>query len=167
MSVVVYIAVSLDGFIADSQGGVGWLAPFEANDYGYEDFVAGVDHLVMGRTTYDQVRSFGMWPYDGKRVVVMTTRPLEENAPQGVTSWRGDDMTALADLPGTTWLVGGTGAIRPFLAASLVDRMRLFVMPVLLGDGIRLFDGHAAMPLRLHANHRHADGVVELDYWRL
>ena len=166
MSVVLYIAVSLDGFIADVQGGIDWLAPFEANDYGYEDFVAGVDCLVMGRATYDQVRSFGDWPYDGKRVVVMTTRPLGADTPQGITAWQGDDVATLAALPGTIWLVGGTGAIRPFLAAGLVDRMRLFVMPLLLGDGIRLFDGHAAVALRLQASHRHADGVVELDYGR-
>lgn len=163
--VVLYIAMSLDGFIADAEGGVHWLAPFDSPAYGYDEFVAGVDSLVMGRATYEQVRSFGSWPYAGKRVVVMTSRPLPD-APEGVTPWHGGSAAQLvAGLPGTVWLVGGAKAIRTFLGAGLIDRMRLFVIPCLLGEGIRLFEGERPHgPLPLLAVRSFPTGVVELDY---
>lgn len=164
--VVLYIAMSLDGFIADAEGGVHWLAPFDSPAYGYDDFVAGVDSLVMGRATYDQALRFGPWPYTGKRVTVMTSRPLPD-APDGVTAWRGDNVAQLrADLPGTIWLVGGAQAIHPFLTAGLIDRMRLFVVPRLLGRGVRLFDHGKGLPtpLPLLAARSFDTGVVELDY---
>lgn len=163
--VVLYIAMSLDGFIADAEGAVHWLAPFESAEYGYDDFVGGVDSLIMGRATYDQVQGFGSWPYAGKRVVVMTSRPLP-NAPRGVTPWLGDDVGQLvAELPGPIWLVGGAKAVRPFLSAGLVERMQLFVMPCLLGQGIRLFDGETIPgPLPLLSVRNFETGVVRLDY---
>lgn len=165
--VVLYIAMSLDGFIADAEGGVHWLESFESPDYGYDDFVAGMDSLIIGRSTYDQVMGFGPWPYTGKRVAVMTSRPLP-GAPEGVAPWQGDDVARLlADLPGNVWLVGGAKTARPFLAAGLIDRIRLFVMPCLLGRGIRLFDGVATLaPLPLLAVRRFPTGAVELDYGR-
>lgn len=163
--VVLYIAMSLDGFIADAEGGVHWLAPFDSPDYGYDDFVAGIDSLIMGRATYDQVLGFGPWPYAGKRVVVMTSRPLPD-APEGVTPWQGGDIARLvAELPGIVWLVGGATAVRHFLAAGLIDRMRLFLMPCLLGQGIRLFESvEIPGPLPLLAARHFTTGVVELDY---
>lgn len=166
--VVLYIAMSLDGFIADAEGGVHWLAPFDSPAYGYDEFVAGVDSLIMGRATYDQALGFGPWPYAGKRVAVMTSRSLP-NAPEGVAGWQGGDVAQLrADLPGTIWLVGGAQAVRPFLAAGLIDRMRLFVIPRLLGRGIRLFDHGETLPtpLPLLAARSFETGVVELDYGR-
>ncbi len=164
--VTLYIAVSLDGFIADRDGGVHWLAPFDSAEYGYDAFVAGMDCLIMGRKTYNQVLGFGPWPYAGKRVVVMSRHRLPDGAPDGVESWHGDDVAALLDrLPGQIWLVGGAQAIGAFLRAGRVDRLRLFVIPRLLGGGIRLFCGDemAAMPPLRGVRH-YSTGVAELDY---
>ena len=81
----VYIATSIDGYIARLDGSLDWLARVEAEgeDYGYASFFAGVDVLVIGRNTYDTVLGFGQWPYEGKRCVVLTNRPA---AP-----WRASD----------------------------------------------------------------------------
>jgi dihydrofolate reductase len=70
--VTVYIAHSIDGYIADRDGSIAWLAPFDGVDYGYEAFVARIDALVMGAGTYRDCRAFAEWPYRGKAVIVMT-----------------------------------------------------------------------------------------------
>ena len=81
--IVYYVAASLDGFIADSAGGVDWLPDGGSDDYRYDDFYAGVQALAMGRSTYDQVRGFGEWPYPGKPAYVFTHSPPPEG-PEGV-----------------------------------------------------------------------------------
>ena len=86
--IVYYVAASLDGFIADSAGGVDWLPSGESNDYRYAEFYAGVEALVMGRRTYDQALSFGEWPYPGKPAYVFTQSPPGDG-PQGVQFVRG------------------------------------------------------------------------------
>ena len=76
----VYIATSLDGYIARENGDVDWLSAEngagDGEDYGFQEFMASVDVLVMGRNSYDKVLSFGEWPYGNKKVVVLTSRPL-------------------------------------------------------------------------------------------
>jgi dihydrofolate reductase len=83
-----HIAVSLDGRIARPDGSVDdWLAAdYPAADFGFEDFLAGVDAILMGRGTYDAARRFGDWPYPGKPTVVLTTRPLDD--PRRRPAWR-------------------------------------------------------------------------------
>ncbi|MGB3312692.1 MAG: hypothetical protein WBG32_02970 [Nodosilinea sp.] len=78
LDIVLYIATSLDGFIATPEGGIDWLAAIEIpeEDYGYEAFYSSIDAIVMGRRTYDQVLSFGDWPYPGKPSYIMTHQPL-------------------------------------------------------------------------------------------
>ena len=82
---VYYVAQTVDGFIADRTGGVGFLDGLDESggDYGYGEFYAGIDSLVMGRATYDFVRSMGVWHYAGKPTVVMTSRPGDD-APEDV-----------------------------------------------------------------------------------
>lgn len=81
MKATVYIATSLDGFIARPNGEIDWLSAAEdeksEEDYGYQEFMASVDYLVLGRNTYEKVLGFGAWPYAGKQVVVLSSRPLE------------------------------------------------------------------------------------------
>ena len=165
---VVYLATSLDGRIADRDGSVGWLEPFEVHDYGFASFWAGVASLVLGRRTYDQVRAMGVdWPYAGKPAVVLTRRPLDDEVPEGVVARTGDLGGVIATLPAPVWLVGGSEVVRDALAAGLVDRLELFVMPVILGAGPsftgpldrpRTFDIEGAEPV--------AGGVVRLVYRR-
>jgi dihydrofolate reductase len=171
-AVVLYIAARLDGYIASADGGIDWLKPFEAEDYGYGEFIAGIGTIVMGRRTYDQLRGFADWPYAGKRVVVLTSRPLEA-APEGVEASAEPVAALLARLGamearGETWLCGGGDVIAQFLAEDLIDRLELFIVPVLLGEGVPLFPEGAWRSLfSLQGVQAYASGVAGLSYVRL
>ena len=91
---LVYIATSLDGFIATPDGGIGWLDAYPGEDYGYAEFVATIGTIVIGRATYDQVKGFGGWPYSGKRVIVLSSRALDA-PPTGAEAYA-DDIAKLA-----------------------------------------------------------------------
>jgi dihydrofolate reductase len=166
-----YGAVSLDGCLADAQGGVGWLEPFEAVDYGMDGFLAQVGSVLAGRTTYDQARGFGPWPYAGKRVVVMTHRALDPDPPPGVEAAHGDPAAVVARLraqtTGDIWLLGGAALAQDCLARGLVDSIEIFLMPLLLGAGLRLFaaDG-SPRALALREARPFPNGVVALTYAR-
>lgn len=166
--VIVYVAMSVDGYIATADGGVGWLESYDPANYGHAEFEAGIGTIVMGRATYDQVLTFGDWPYGGKRVVVLTSHELHDPAP-GVEARAGALAALAAELRasdgGDIWVEGGSRTVAAFLDAGAVDLIQLFVIPVLLGDGIPLFArGGAASGLQLSAMQRYPDGVVRLDY---
>jgi len=164
-----YVAASLDGYIAARDGGVAWLEPFKG-DYGYDAFFASIGTLVMGRATYDHARELGAWPYDGKPTWVLTSRAMP-GTPEGVEPWPWGIPKLVEQLrggPGDVWLVGGGKAVRGFLEADGVDDIELFVMPRLLGDGVRLFEPTSAFaPLELADTHAYEDGVVRLRYRRV
>jgi dihydrofolate reductase len=166
-STIAYVAASLDGFIATKGGEVGWLEPFNTEDYGYDAFLGGVDRVVMGRATYDQLRSFGAWPYAGLEGVVATRRPLPD-PPAGVTAWAGGAAalaTHLARQPGRSWVVGGGKLVGGLLEAGGLDELDLFVMPVLLGEGVALFpEARATGALQLRHTASWPNGVVRLCY---
>lgn len=161
-----YIATSLDGFITDAGGGVEWLAPYEGEDYGMEAFLVSADALVMGRATYEQVRGFGDWPYAGKRVWVLTSRPLDPDAPPGVKA--ADDaqalIAALRQRGGMVWVVGGGQVVRTFLELGAIDEIEVFIMPVLLGAGTPLLPHGSARRLSLLETEPYRSGVVRLLY---
>ena len=163
-----YVAASLDGCIADADGGVDWLPRGDANDYGYADFYAGVDALAMGRRTYDQVLGFGEWPYSGKPTYVFTNSPPDDN-PHGVEfvgiAPAGFVQTVAAQYSGTVWLVGGGNLAEQFRRAGLIDECLVFVIPVILGRGVPLFGGNAPhTALELTETRSYDDGVVMLRY---
>ncbi len=136
-----YIAVSLDGYIADAKGGVAWLDAFQSVDYGFDQFFAEIRTVVLGRTTYDQVLGFG-WPYAGRRGFVVTSRSLGR-PPEGVEAWGrgvGALIGHLRELDdGDAWIVGGAALQQAILEAGAIDRLDLFIMPVTLGHGVPLF----------------------------
>jgi len=139
---ILYIAVSLDGFIAGEGESLSWLDRVEGQgDNGYEAFYAKVDTILMGRKTYDWIMAHAEFPYAGKDCFVFT-HAFRENRPD-VTFVSGDAVSFAANLkeqPGTDiWLVGGGSLLRPLLDAGLVDEMILTVAPVVLGKGIPLF----------------------------
>ncbi len=146
MRCAVFIATSLDGRIARADGGLDWLPsddePGDGDDHGYAAFVAGVDVLVMGRSTYDTVLGFDVgWPYE-LPVVVLTHRPLEVPDDADVRTASGPVREVVAQLEAagfTSAYVDGGEVVRQFLAADLVDEMTITVVPVLLGHGIPLF----------------------------
>jgi dihydrofolate reductase len=172
MTIEVYIAVSVDGYIADAGGDFHWLDAYGGpEDYGYEAFYEGVDALVMGRTTYEQVAAFSEWPYAGKPCFVLSHQPPAAPPPEAVRFVQGDVRDIVSELRRTgaqrVWHVGGGKSIAAFLDAGCVDAWRIFVMPLLLGAGIRLFPEHGgAGALRLLESRAFPNGVVELRYRR-
>lgn len=165
-----YVAISLDGYIADADGGVGWLPEDDGEDYGYADFYDGVGALVMGRRTYDQVLGFGQWPYAGKSTYVFTSHPPDDN-PFGVEFFAGSAAEFVQSVApnhsGAVWLVGGANLAEQFRREGLIDRFLVFVIPVALGKGIPLFDGDGgvdATQLRLESVQSYNNGVVGLEY---
>jgi dihydrofolate reductase len=137
-----FLAASLDGFVARPGGGLDWLRAVEApgEDYGFAEFLAAVDTLVVGRGTYDVVLGFPEWPYAGKRVVVLTHRPPDRR--HGETFASGAPEAIVASLAATgarRVYVDGGATVSAFLRAGLLDDLTVSVVPVVLGDGIRLF----------------------------
>ena len=161
-----YMACSADGYIADAKVGVGFLDAFDGVDFGYDAFYASIDSLIMGRATFDQVRGFDLpWPYGGKPCHVMTSTDLSD-PPEGVGRWTGTLADYSAAMRGkSAWVVGGARLQAAFIAAGLLDRLTLFVMPLLLGRGVALFpQGDAATSLVLSETQTYDRGVVRLDY---
>lgn len=166
--VTLYVATSADGYLADEDGGVEWLSRFEEGDdqTGYDEFLAGVDCLVMGSRTYEQVRGFGDWPYGDRPTYVFTARDLPRAA-EPVEFVDGEVSTLAARLRregAHVWLVGGADLARAFLRADEVDELRLTLVPVLLGGGLPLFADTPRRWLRLVAATTRASGLVELRY---
>lgn len=165
----VYIAASVDGYIATPDGGVEWLEAFEGADFGYGDFFASIDTIVMGRASFDQVLGFGEWPYPGKPSIVLTHRAPPQAEIPGLHYMKGE-MGRVADeilarAGGDIWIMGGAETIRGFLAAGRVDTFEVFTMPVLLGRGIPLFlASDCIRPLNLVESRTYANGVVLSSY---
>lgn len=163
-----YIAASLDGFITDRDGSIAWLEPFNALDYGFDDFIAHMGTVVMGRTTFDHLHAMGHWPHGDKRCIVVTSRSME-TAPDNVEPWIGDLGQLVDELrrqkTGDVWVAGGAKAIRAFMDLGVIDHLDLFVMPLLLGDGKPLFErSDRTARLTLLAAKSFANGVVKLSY---
>jgi dihydrofolate reductase len=164
----VFIAVSLDGFIARRDGGIDWLSIVErpGEDYGYARFFAEVDALIVGRRTYDAALGFPSWPYAGKRCVVLAHDPPP--ARHGERFHAGPPAPLLAALHADgvrRVYVDGGAVIRLFLSENLIDDLTLSIVPVLLGDGIRLFDdAGATRRLRTIESRVFPSGLVQIAY---
>ena len=165
-----YIAQSVDGYIADEQGGVDWLETFqvEGEDYGYEEFYSRVGAIVLGATTYKQALGWGQWPYGATPAWVFTHQELRVPAGAEVHFAQGPVPEVVADIERTTseniWLVGGASLVNAFIDARQLDELILFVVPILLGRGVRLFQGTAGMSVTLVDTMRYDTGLVELRY---
>lgn len=135
-----YIAASLDGYIATPDGGVDWL--FTDQDYGYSSFYAGIDSIVMGYLSYEKLLSFGEYPYPDKRSYVFSRRADRQvQAPAQLV--REDPAAFVRSLKasegGPLWLLGGGQIVHALRTAGLIDELILAVHPVILGKGIPLF----------------------------
>ncbi|GAB7095636.1 dihydrofolate reductase family protein [Halolamina litorea] len=169
--ITLYAAMSVDGYLADVEGGVGWLEPFETaaegDDGGYSAFFETVDCLVMGSVTYELVLGFGEWPYGDTPTYVFTGRtlPAATEAVQFVDRPVGGFAPELRREYDHVWLVGGAALARSFLRADQVDRLRLSFVPVLLGEGIPLFSGgYDGRELKLIDVTTRDSGIVEHQY---
>jgi dihydrofolate reductase len=166
--VIYYVAASVDGFIATPDGGVEWLGAFENPEaYGYAEFLASIDALVMGRRTFDQMLTFGLWPYADRTSVVLTRRPFAGEVPPNVTISDDAPGVAVGKLAASgarrVWLVGGAELLRSFRAEGLVMEYYVSILPVFLGDGIPLFPTPGpAEPARLLESRAYPDGVLQV-----
>ena len=170
--VVLFIAMSLDGYIAASDGGVDWLvgqSPESDEPGSYPAFIAGVSDIVMGYTTYHQLDTVlcpGDWPYPEQTTYVLTHRAPE--AAKGVV-FTGEPVEALltrlkAQEGGEIWICGGASVVHQCMRQGLIDRYHINMIPTLLGDGIRLFGAQEQeIPLRLLST-EHYNGIVDLVY---
>jgi dihydrofolate reductase len=172
MNVSVFVGTSLDGFIARRNGDFDFLPADGGEPHGYDEFMATVDALVIGRNTFEKVLTLPTWPYGGKRVVVLSSRPIDLSAAaEGVVeqmSGTPAEIVARLGASGAQHLyVDGGITIQKFLCAGLVDRITITRVPVLVGDGIPLF-GTLPRDLRLQhvATQRYPSGLVKSEYVR-
>ncbi len=171
----VYIAASVDGFIAQADGDIEWLhnpeyAAPEVEDFGYQAFMSSVDALVMGRASFEKVLSFPIWPYGDKQVIVLSSRPLAVPEPlrPTVQSDGGPPEQVVARLAAAgkqhLYIDGGI-TIQRFLQAGLINEMTITRIPILLGDGIPLFGAIGSeRPLRHITSTPFSNGFLQSTY---
>ena len=174
MKASVYIATSLDGFIARENGDLDWLPGMESGpggeDYGYKDFMDTVDVLVMGRKTFEKILTFGQWPYGKKPVVVLANRLVDipKKLASKVIHMAGPPAGILGRLAtgGAKHVyIDGGRTIQGFLEAGLIQQMIITRVPVLLGRGIPLFGALSRdVKLRLIATRQFPNGLVQSTY---
>ena len=170
--IVLFIAMSLDGYIADINGKVDWLAGQDSdveNADSYEDFVKSVDTVIMGWTTYHQIvteLSPGQWVYDNLQSYVITHRNctsksnvtfVSENPCTLVNGLRQKDGKDI-------WICGGARIVHQLMQNNLIDKYYISIIPTILGDGIRLFDvADKKIDLRFISS-KSSNGIIELVY---
>jgi dihydrofolate reductase len=170
MKASVFIGVSVDGFIARANDELDFLPPGGGEPHGYDEFMAGVDAIVVGRRTFEKVLTMGPWPYGKKRVVVLSSRLVNLKAvSDGVVEQMAgspDEIVAKLAAGGVNhaYIDGGI-TIQRFLRAGLIQRLIITRVPVLIGDGIPLF-GTLPRDIRLqHVATRHyPSGLVQSEY---
>jgi dihydrofolate reductase len=170
MTVSVFIGTSLDGFIARPNGDLDFLPEGGGEDHGYNEFIAAVDALVIGRKTFETVVAFPEWPYGDKRVVVLSSRPVDLSTVRGgvVEQMGGSPAEIVSKLAASgvqNIYVDGGITIQRFLSAGLVHRLIITRVPVLIGEGIPLF-GNLPRDLRLRhvATQHYPSGLVKSEY---
>ena len=168
MQCSVYVATSLDGFIAREDGSIDWLSSVEraGEDYGYQLFYDTVDTIIVGRKTYETALGFGAWPYAGKRCVVLTKQVLRPVHNEEFHSGPAALLVArLASEGARRAYVDGGSVVQQFLSLGLINDLTLSIIPVLLGQGSRLFgETTADLPLQLSSSRAFASGLVQLEY---
>lgn len=170
MSISVFVGTSVDGFIARMNGALDFLPAGGGEPHGYEEFMASVDALVIGRNTFETVLGFAEWPYGGKRVVVLSSKPVNLALARGgvVEQMSGSPAEIVAKLAASGahhLYVDGGITIQRFLRAGLVQRLIITRVPVLIGEGIPLF-GYLPHDVRLRhvATQHYASGLVKSEY---
>jgi dihydrofolate reductase len=170
MKTSVFIGTSVDGFIARLNGDLDFLPEGGGEPHGYNEFMATVDALVIGRNTFETVLAFPEWPYGDKRVVVLSSRPIDFSAVRGgvVEQMSGAPAEIVAKLSagGVQHIyVDGGITIQRFLRAGLVHRLTITRVPVLIGEGIPLF-GSLPHDVRLRhvATQHYPSGLVKSEY---
>jgi dihydrofolate reductase len=170
MKASVFIATSLDGFIARPDGSLDWLPGDDVEPHGYEEFIATIDALVIGRKTFDTVAGFPSWPYGTTPVIVLSSTLTDVSVPEGavceVMTGTPDEVVSRLAARGMNHLyIDGGITIQGFLEAGLIQRLTITRIPVLLGSGIPLF-GALSHDIRCQhvATRFFPSGLVQSEY---
>jgi len=171
----VFVGISLDGFIARPNGDLDWLTgdgDGDSAEYGYNEFIADIDAIVMGRKTFEKALTFDKWYYGKKRVVVLTNHAIDlsvAHARGGVVAVMAGSPTEIVSKLATSGArrlyVDGGITIQEFMRVGLIQRLIISRLPVLIGDGIPLF-GSLPRDIRLsHIETRtYPGGMVQSEY---
>ena len=170
MMISIFIGTSVDGFIARRNGDLDFLPVDGGEPHGYNEFFGSVDALVIGRKTFETVLAFPVWPYGDKRVIVLSSRPIDFSTVRGgvveqMSGSPADIVSKLAASGVRHIYVDGGITIQPFLRAGLVQNLTITRVPVLIGDGIPLF-GTLLKDIRLQhiATQHYPSGLVKTEY---
>jgi dihydrofolate reductase len=171
--VIIYIAMSLDGYIARSDGDISFLSVVEqkGEDYGYTDFLKTVDIVIIGRKTYDHVIEMGYdYPHQDKDVYILSRseRP-EVGLPKYFKGSLGGLIAELKAKKGKNiYCDGGAEVINALLKENLIDEFIISIIPIVLGDGVPLFNnGRPENMLELISSKQFDKGLVQLHYKRI
>ena len=170
----VFIATSLDGYIARANGDIDWLTGSEQSesgeDYGFKSYFDSIDVLVMGRNTYEKVASFSEWPYGDKQVVVLSSYALLvtdrlAGRVEIMSGAPGEVVSKLARRGARRLYIDGGVTIQGFLRSGLIDEMTITRLPVLIGEGLPLF-GMLDGDIRVEhlGTKSYANGLVQSRY---
>ena len=168
MKASVFVGTSVDGFIARPNGALDFLPPGGGEPHGYNEIIASVDALVIGRNTFETVLQFSEWPYARKRVIVLSSRSLPAVQGYLVEQMSGNPEEIVAKLEASgvrhAYIDGGI-TVQRFLRAGLIQRMVITRVPVLIGEGIPLF---GALPGDIRLRHvktqSYPSGLVQTEY---
>ncbi|MGH6763443.1 MAG: dihydrofolate reductase family protein [Phyllobacterium sp.] len=170
MNDIIYMfAMSLDGFIANEDGSFDWLNDFPANaDFSFDTFMESVTGIIMGRDTYEVIRSEPTWPYPNIPSVVATRRPLD-GLPDNTSHISGTPQEMLDAVrgmgaSGRIWIMGGGNVAKQFLDAGLLDTVEIGTIPVILGKGIPAFGKSSQHWLELQFAKALKNGAVHSQY---
>jgi dihydrofolate reductase len=168
---VLYIAATLDGYIADSNDGFSFLFPYDGLEsvaQSYQSLLSRIDTIIMGRKTYDVIQKMGQWPYQEMKSYVMTSHPEKD---LDKIFFRSDIQKLILELDQKSgkdiWIVGGGILISSMLELHLIDELQIAIVPILLGSGKPLFpSGNYHLNLKL-VNIEKLEGLLLLTYTKV
>jgi dihydrofolate reductase len=169
---ILYIATSLDGYIAKLDGGIDWLPSPEAGgeSSSYTQFYSSIDALLMGSTTYEQVLGFGDWVYPDKPSYILTSRNLS-TVRTDIFFVKGGIEEVINEINQKgyqrVWVIGGGKVASAFMQRNLVDEYIITIIPMILGAGISLYQFVPELKLDLIDAKSDSSGMVELYYRKL
>lgn len=170
-----FLGTSLDGFIAGPGGDLAFLesesgkgrhvaTAGDAPALVWETFFPQIDTLLMGRTTYEKVLTFGDWPFPGLRVLVLSTTLPDDLEHAAVVASVDEAVARLAEVGAEQVYVDGGRTVQAFLARGLLDELTVSVLPIAIGAGTRLFGDGARVEFAVRGSHVTADGLVRTTY---
>jgi dihydrofolate reductase len=161
--IILYVATSIDGFIARKNGSVDWLTKYNnsGEDFGYKEFLDSVETVILGNTTYREFKA----PYENKKCYVFSRKNTgKENNITYVNTDVKEFTDGLSENE-NIWLVGGADIAKEFLKNNLIDEFIITIIPIVLGEGIPLFaQGCGEHKLKLLNTKSYDSGVVQLHY---